>query len=62
MFNKFNFKDHYPDMLDDVNTDAVENTIKAEATTNMVPATLLKEHKDFILYLDEDSAAGIINK
>ena len=26
MFNKFNFKDHYPDMLDDVNTDAVENT------------------------------------
>jgi len=45
-----------------VKADAVENTIKSEATTNMVPATLLKEHKDFILYLDEDSAAGIINK
>ena len=43
-----------------VKAEAVENTVKAKATTNMVPATLLKEHKDFILYLDEDSAAGIL--
>jgi len=43
-----------------VKAEAVENTVKAKATTNMVPATLLKEHKDFILYLDEASAAGIL--
>ena len=43
-----------------VKAEAVENTIKADKTTNMVPATLLKEHNDFILYLDEDSAAGIL--
>ena len=43
-----------------VKAEAVENTIKADKTTNMVPATLLKEHNDFILYLDEESAAGIL--
>ena len=43
-----------------VKAEAVENTINADKTTNMVPATLLKEHNDFILYLDEDSAAGIL--
>lgn len=43
-----------------VKAEAVENTIKAESTTNMVPATLLKEHKNFILYLDENSASRII--
>lgn len=43
-----------------VKAEAVENTIKATETTNLVPATLLKEHNDFILYLDEDSAAGIL--
>ena len=26
----------------------------------MVPATLLKAHPDFILYVDENSAAGIL--
>jgi len=26
----------------------------------MVPATLLKTHKDFILYLDENSAGNIL--
>ena len=43
-----------------VKAEAVENTVKATETTNMVPATLLKEHNDFILYLDEDSAKAIV--
>ena len=43
-----------------VKAEAIRNTLKAEATTNMVPATLLKEHEDFILYLDENSASGIL--
>lgn len=42
-----------------VKAEAVENTLKAKETTNMVPATLLKEHKDLILYLDTESASGI---
>lgn len=44
-----------------VKAEAVENTLKAKETTNMVPATLLKTHPDFILYLDQDSASGILN-
>lgn len=43
-----------------VKVEAVKNTIQAAETTNLVPATLLKEHEDFILYLDENSAAGIL--
>lgn len=42
-----------------VKAEAIEKTLHAKETTNMVPATLLKEHKDFILYLDADSASGI---
>ena len=42
-----------------VKAEAVEKTLHAKETTNMVPATLLKEHEDFILYLDADSASGI---
>ena len=45
-----------------VKAEAVENTVKATETTNMIPATLLKTHPDFILYVDEDSAAGILSK
>ena len=45
-----------------VKAEAVENTVKAKDLTNLVPATLLKTHPDFILYVDEDSAAGILNK
>ena len=45
-----------------VKAEAVKNTLFAKETTNLVPATLLKEHPDFILYLDEDSAAGILNE
>ena len=43
-----------------VKAEAIKKTIQAKETTNLVPATLLKEHKDFILYLDSDSAAGIL--
>ena len=45
-----------------VKAEAVENTVKASETTNLVPATLLKTHPDFILYVDEDSASGIFCK
>jgi glucosamine-6-phosphate deaminase len=47
---------------------AVPFRIKAEAVTRtlagnvdkMIPATILKSHKDFNLFLDRDSASGII--
>ena len=45
-----------------VKAEAVENTVKAKEVTNLIPATLLKTHPDFILYVDEDSAAGILSK
>jgi len=44
-----------------VKADAVKKTLTAKETTNLVPATLLKTHPDFILYLDRDSAAGILS-
>jgi len=44
-----------------VKAEAVEKTIRAKEVTNMVPATLLKTHKDFILYLDENSASNILS-
>jgi len=44
-----------------VKAEAVENTLKSKEVTNMIPATLLKTHPDFILYVDKDSAAGIVN-
>lgn len=43
-----------------VKADAVKKTVFTKETTNLIPATLLKEHEDFILYLDENSAAEII--
>ena len=43
-----------------VKAEAIEKTVKEAETTNLVPATLLKEHPDFILYVDEDSAKGIM--
>lgn len=43
-----------------VKTEAIKNTVLAKEVTNMVPATLLKTHPDFILYVDEDSASGIL--
>ena len=43
-----------------VKAEAVSKTIHAKEVTNLVPATLLKTHPDFILYLDENSASGIV--
>lgn len=43
-----------------VKASAVEKTLKATETTNLIPATKLKEHPDFILYIDADSAKGIL--
>lgn len=45
-----------------VKAEAAANTVKAREVTNMIPAALLKTHPDFILYVDEDSAAGILSK
>ncbi len=44
-----------------VKAEAIKNTLSAKETTNLVPATLLKEHPDFILYIDENSASEILN-
>ena len=43
-----------------VKAEAVRKTLRAEKTTNLVPATLLREHPDFILYLDADSASEVM--
>lgn len=43
-----------------VKANAIKKTLSAKETDNKVPATLLKEHPDFLLYLDEDSASGIL--
>jgi len=42
-----------------VKAEAVKNTI-TRPVDPMVPATLLKTHENWHLFLDEDSAAGII--
>ena len=39
-----------------VKAEAVYNTLASELTPD-IPATLLKEHGDFTLYCDSDSAA-----
>lgn len=44
-----------------VKAEAVEKTLRAKEVTNLVPATLLKTHPDFILYLDRESAANILS-
>lgn len=44
-----------------VKADAVEGTLRAKEVTNLIPATLLKTHPDFILYLDRESAANILS-
>ncbi len=44
-----------------VKAEAIEKTLKTTETTNMVPSTLLKTHPDFILYVDSESAAKVVN-
>ncbi len=38
---------------------AVKNTIESKETTPMIPATLLKEHADWYLFVDENSGKDI---
>lgn len=44
-----------------VKAEAIEKTLHSKEVTNMIPATLLKTHSDFLLYIDAESAAGIAN-
>jgi glucosamine-6-phosphate deaminase len=44
-----------------VKADAAEKTLRSKDVTNLVSATLLKTHPDFLLYLDRDSAARIFS-
>jgi len=43
-----------------VKANAIKLMIEAKETTNMVPATLLKEHKDIYLFVDENSAGDTL--
>lgn len=43
----------------EVKAEAVANTLSKEVT-NLVPATILKTHQDWNLYLDADSASGFM--
>ena len=40
-----------------VKAEAVRNTLEAPAVTNLIPATALREHPRWYLYLDADSAS-----
>lgn len=42
-----------------VKADAVKNTL-TKKLTNMIPATILKTHPDWNLFLDKNSASGVI--
>lgn len=44
-----------------VKANAVMKTLSTKETTNLVPATKLKEHPDFTLYVDMDSAKEILS-
>ena len=43
-----------------VKASAVLKTLTTKETTNLVPATKLKEHADFTLYIDMDSASEVL--
>ena len=42
-----------------VKAEAVRRTMEAQGATPLIPATKLKEHENWYLYLDEDSAAQL---
>ena len=42
--------------------EAVKNTLESPEVTNLVPATKLREHPDWVLFLDENSASMLTNK
>lgn len=41
-------------------SDAIYKTLSSDEVTNLVPATILKTHPDWNLFLDKDSASGTI--
>jgi len=43
-----------------VKASAVQKTLQTAETTPYVPSTKLKEHKNFIMYVDMDSAAAVL--
>ncbi|MBR6739931.1 MAG: glucosamine-6-phosphate deaminase [Clostridia bacterium] len=43
-----------------VKAEAIERTLHTDGVTNLIPATLLKTHPDWVLYLDTNSASGIL--
>lgn len=43
-----------------VKAEAIKLMMESEETTNLIPATLLKEHSDFYLFVDKDSAGTTI--
>ena len=44
-----------------VKAEAIKNTLTATEVTNEIPATLLKTHKDFVLYVDKNSISDLIS-
>ena len=44
----------------EVKRDAVRRVLQAKKVTNLIPATLLKTHPDWTLYLDSESAQDVI--
>ena len=42
--------------------EAIKKTLESEAVSNEIPATLLKEHPQWYLYLDQGSASLLLNK
>lgn len=44
-----------------IKAEAIRNTL-SQPVTNMVPATILKTHPDWNLFLDMDSAAGFVKR
>ena len=42
-----------------VKSEAISKTLAAKEVSNLVPATLLKTHPDFVLYIDSESASEI---
>ena len=41
--------------------EAIRGTLETEGVSNEIPATLLKEHKEWYLYLDRESASGFLS-
>ena len=44
-----------------VKAEAIKNTLTAREVTNEIPATLLRTHRDFVLYVDKNSISDLIS-